>query len=41
MGETSVSVINVGEVYYILLRERGKDAADLVLSELRQVAKIG
>lgn len=35
-----VSTVNLGEVYYILLRERGKNAADLMLDELRQAANI-
>ena len=29
-NETHMSSINVGEVYYVLMRRRGKDAADLV-----------
>lgn len=35
-----ISAVNLGEAYYILLRERGKDAADLMLSEFRQAAGV-
>ncbi len=36
-----MSVVNLGEAYYILLRERGKDAAELMVAELRRAARIG
>lgn len=36
-----MSVVNLGEVYYILLRERGQEAAELVLAELHQAARVG
>ncbi|QUL99158.1 MAG: type II toxin-antitoxin system VapC family toxin [Candidatus Fermentithermobacillus carboniphilus] len=35
-----ISAVNLGEVYYIVLRERGKDAAELMLTEFRQAARI-
>jgi len=35
-----MSVVNLGEVYYILLRERGRDAAELMLSDFRQAAQV-
>ncbi|HHY38968.1 MAG TPA: type II toxin-antitoxin system VapC family toxin [Clostridia bacterium] len=35
-----ISAVNLGEAYYILLRERDKDAAELMLTELRQATRI-
>ena len=35
-----ISAVNLGEVYYIVLRERGKEIAELVESELRQAQNI-
>lgn len=35
-----ISAVNLGELYYILLRERGKDAAETVLNELSQAGNI-
>ncbi|MCR4419204.1 MAG: type II toxin-antitoxin system VapC family toxin [Clostridia bacterium] len=35
-----VSAVNLGEVYYILLRERGKEAAESVVDELRRAGSI-
>lgn len=35
-----ISAVNLGEVYYIVFRERGKEIAELVESELRQAQNI-
>ena len=35
-----ISVINLGEVYYTVLRERGKNAANIVESEVRRAENI-
>lgn len=35
-----ISAVNLGEVYYIVLRERGKEVAELVESELKQAKNI-
>ncbi|MGB9885710.1 MAG: type II toxin-antitoxin system VapC family toxin [Moorellales bacterium] len=35
-----ISAVNLGEAYYILWRERGKESADLVLTEFRQAAQL-
>lgn len=35
-----ISAVNLGELYYILLRERGTDAAETVLNELSQAGNI-
>ncbi len=35
-----MSVVNLGEVYYILLRERDRDAAELMLAEFRKAGRV-